>query len=152
MRKRLFKKYLSLFRLTLKNGCVVPTKPVRRWPSHYYLPQNHPLTARRTNRHDRERARVLPALLKAPIREDIKTSFVRLVGWQCPMKPVRPEHEGRPRKRLLSAVSFYKGRVSMKGKTDRQYLAALDAEYSKLLRERPQLLGKRLQSGHRVKR
>lgn len=39
----------------------------------------------------------------------------------------------------------------MEGKTDRQYLAALDAEYAALLRRWPKVIGKRLQPGTRMK-
>jgi hypothetical protein len=151
MRKRLLKKYLAAFNCTLKSGNVVGSKPLRRHPSHWYLPQNHPLTVRRTNKSYREQARVLPALLKASIRDVLKASFARRVAERGPAtQPVRPEHGGRPRQRLLSAVIFFVKRASAKGLTDKQYLAALDAGFTALLRERPQVLGKRLQSGNRV--
>lgn len=159
MRKRLLKKYLKPFGLTLKRGKVACQKRTRRFREDTYLPMNHPLYVRRLKRYYREQARVLPALLKARINPKTKAAFARQVadaqllakdGDALP-KLVWVERGARPRQRLLSSVAVYTDYIELKGKTDRQYLAAVDAKFSALLRRWPRIVGKRIQSGSRVK-
>lgn len=153
MRKRILKKYLDAFGCTLKNGKVCGKKSHRRHPFAHYLNGNHPLTVRHTKRFYREQARVLPALLKAPIGKVNKAAMARRVSQQQPATlPPWVEKGGKPRLRLRWAVRHCIAEVSAKGLTEAQHQAALDAQLSALFRSRPQVLGKRLQSNNRMKR
>lgn len=149
MTKRLFKKYLSAFGCTLKDGKVCG-KPRRRHGIEFYLLPSHPLASRRNGRSAKERARVLPAIIKAKIRDDIKTSFVRQVREHEPMNlPAWSEQGGKPRLRLYSAARYFIDIPNYAGDLQ-AHRAEIGRRFSALFRERPQVIGKRVQSGNRI--
>lgn len=150
MRKRLLKKYLKAFDFTLQNG-EVRRRLCRRQPAEFHLKQSHPLVCRRRARSEQERARVLPALLKARIDDYVKFKLRRDMKTYRPV-PAMPwaERGGRPRGRLFSAVL---GKLDMPVYDGdlRAFQAKLDRACSAFLRAHPRALGKRIQSGNRVK-
>lgn len=149
MNKRILKKYLSAFGYTIKDG-VVCGKQTRRRPATDYLNRHHPLVVRHWNRIYKEQARVLPALLTAKIDRVSKAEFVRRVNEHEPMNlPKWSERGGKPRQRLYSVARYHRASVDYHG-CMRRYNAESDAAFSALFKSRPQVIGKRIQSGNRL--
>jgi hypothetical protein len=151
MTKRLLKKHLSAFGYTIKDG-KVKGKPTRRNPAEWFLLPSHPLARRRNERRAAEQARVLPALLNAPIGDTLKAELSRRVGERehKPMDlPAWSEKGGKPRQRLYSAARYHRARVDYHG-CMRRYNAESDAAFSALFRRWPKVIGRRIQTGNRI--
>jgi len=148
--KRQLKKYLSAFGYTLKDG-EVKGKPIPRWPATDYLNRNHPLVVRHWDRVYKEQARVLPSLLSAKIDRVSKSEFVRRVNQHEPMNlPTWSEQGSKPRQRLYSIARRFVEGVQWEGLTYAQGCAIENAQFSALFKSRPQIIGKRIQSGNRL--
>lgn len=149
MTKRLLKKYLAAFGLTLKDGTVCG-KRIRRFGLQMYLLPAHPLSCRRRDRGARERARVLPAILKANIDAGAKRQCAARVSNYEPMDvPAWSEQGGKPRRRLYSQARFFIDIPDYAG--DMQaHRAEVNRRFSALFRERPQIIGRRIQTGNRI--
>lgn len=152
MNKRQTNKYLRLFGHRLKDG-EVASKKVRRRDIPSNLPINHPEVRRKTERSDRERARVLPALLRSKMIDDeSKMSFAAQVKNQVPAKR-QPwvERGGRPRQRLRGIVRLISHYIlPEEGETWTAFYAREEVYLSGLILANPKLVGKRI-SGVRTR-
>ncbi len=149
MTKRLLKKYLAAFGLTLKHSEVCG-KQIRRFGLQSYLLPAHPLACRRRERGARERARVLPALLKSKIDAAAKRQCdARVYNYEPMDVPAWSEQGSKPRRRLYSQARFFIDIPDYAGDLT-AHRAEVNRRFSALFRERPQIIGKRIQSGNRL--
>lgn len=152
MNRRQTNKYLRLFGHRLEGGEVV-SKRVKRRDIPSNLPLNHPKVRRETERSNRERARVLPALLRSNMVDDeSKASFATQVKNQGQTKR-RPwvERGGRPRQKLRDVVRLISDCLDrVEGETWPEFIAREAVYLSELVRANPKLIGKRI-SGVRTR-